>query len=96
METELKFLKKEIENFSNFHQIEILRILKENNVAINENKNGIFINLSNIENPICEKLKNYVSYVKKQENQLNELEDKKNILSNTFFNDNKDSEALYM
>ena len=97
MEVDLKLLKKNIENFSHFHQVEILKILKSNDdIILNENKNGIFINLSSINPSVINNLQNYVIYVKKQENQLNELEQQKNMLTNTYFKENKAADALYM
>tara|TARA_Y100001970_G_C14219695_1_gene851888 strand:+ start:1682 stop:1978 length:297 start_codon:yes stop_codon:yes gene_type:complete len=97
MEVDLKLLKKNIENFSHFHQVEILKILKSNDdIILNENKNGIFINLSSINSSVINNLQNYVTYVKKQENQLNELEQQKDMLANTYFKENKTTDALYM
>lgn len=97
MEVDLKLLKKNIELFSHFHQVEILKILKSNDdIILNENKNGVFINLSSINSSVINNLQNYVIYVKKQENQLNELEQQKNMLTNTFFKENKTPDALYM
>ena len=94
MSIDLKNLRDNIESFSLFHQQEILKLLVAENVTLNENKNGTFINLSSISEDVKNKIQNYVRYVKKQEFQLNELEDQKNLLSNTYFKDNKDN-ALY-
>jgi hypothetical protein len=48
---------KAIELLENFHHIEIGKILKLNNVYLNENSNGIFVNLNKISyktyNEIC-------------------------------------------
>lgn len=97
MEVDLKLLKKNIESFSHFHQVEILKILKKNEeIILNENKNGIFINLSSVNKNVINNLQNYVTYVKKQENQLNELEQQKDMLTNTYFKENKAADALYM
>lgn len=91
MSIDLKILRDNIEKFSQFHQQEILRLLVTENVILNENKNGTFINLSSIDDKIKKKIQDYVRYVKKQEFQLNELEDQKNLLSNTYFKGNKDN-----
>ena len=97
MEVDLKLLKKNIESFSHFHQVEILKIFKKNqDIILNENKNGIFINLSSVNENVINNLQNYVTYVKKQENQLNELEQQKDMLTNTYFKENKAADALYM
>jgi hypothetical protein len=91
MSIDLKILRDNIEKFSQFHQQEILRLLVSENVILNENKNGTFINLSSIDDKIKKKIQDYVRYVKKQEFQLNELEDQKNLLTNTYFKGNKDN-----
>ena len=39
----LKNLKDKIESISIFHQTKILSIFYENNIPINENKNGVFL-----------------------------------------------------
>ena len=93
--TDLNCLKEKIELLSKFHQIEILRILKKDDICtLNENKNGIFINLTNINKETIIELETYLEYVKKQEQQLNDIERQKNVLSNTFFKDNKDNTSL--
>ena len=42
----LEELKQKIEALEKFHQIEILQILSKNLCKLNENKNGIFVNMS--------------------------------------------------
>jgi|TARA_Y100000996_G_scaffold301057_1_gene238681 signal-transduction protein with cAMP-binding, CBS, and nucleotidyltransferase domain len=87
----LQTLKARIENMPVYHQIEILRIFQENDILLNENNNGTFINLTELESGIIEKLEKYISYVNEQESQLNEVEDEKSRIQNTFFKDNKDN-----
>ena len=71
-------LKKCIEDMSKFHQLQILRILKSNkNVVLNENNNGIFINLSEQSEQIIISLKEYANYVKDIQNDLSQIEKKK-------------------
>ena len=81
----LKSLKDKIESVSMFHQIEILRIFKDNNVCITENKNGIFINLTYVDSAILDKVYKYLNYVNKQEDQLNEIEEEKQKIVSSFF-----------
>ena len=93
--TDLNCLKEKIELLSKFHQVEILKILKKDDICtLNENKNGIFINLTNIKKETIIDLDTYLEYVQKQEQQLNDIEKQKNVLSNTFFKDNKDNTSL--
>ena len=100
MTNELHALKEQIEQLNKIHQIEVLRILqKQDKITLNENKNGIFINLTNINEAIIVELNNYLEYVKQQENQLLEIEEEKNKLSNTYFLSNngvKDNNTMYV
>ena len=84
----LMSLKEGIENMPVVHQIEILRILNAKHTQINENKNGVFVNISKLNNELLQKLYDYMTYVIKQENQLNEIEEQKQSLTKEFF-DNK-------
>jgi len=81
----LKSLKEKIESTNSFHQIEILKIFHENGVLINENKNGVFINLTYVDSSIIDKVYKYLSYVNKQEDQLNEIEKEKEKIVTSFF-----------
>jgi len=98
--TELNCLKESIEGLTKFHQIEILKILKKDiSSTLNENNNGIFVNLTSIRPDIIEDMKKYLKYVSTQEDQLNIVEDKKCALSTTYFNDdkdNKDNNSIYV
>ena len=90
--TDLNCLKERIENLNKFHQVEILKLLKtDDTCTLNENKNGIFINLTSLNDKIIYEIEKYLEYVQKQETQLSETETQKSILSNTFFKDNKDN-----
>jgi hypothetical protein len=93
--SELNRLKEKIEGLNKFHQIEILKLLKsDESCTLNENNNGIFVNLTNLSDGLLVELDKYLEYVQKQEKQLNEIEKQKNILSNTFFKDNKDNTSI--
>tara|TARA_B110001450_G_scaffold256524_1_gene287364 strand:+ start:3075 stop:3497 length:423 start_codon:yes stop_codon:yes gene_type:complete len=85
----LKKIKKEIENMPKCHQIEVLRLCKKNNnILVNENNNGTFINLTEVNDIFLQKLEDYVSYVIEQKHELDVIEDKKYNLQNNFFNEN--------
>ena len=85
-------IREQIENMSKFNQIEILRILTKNNSSIiNENKYGIHINLSELDNKTLNNLSVYIKYINNQETYLNNAEQEKEKYKNTFFlKDNKD------
>lgn len=81
----LMSLKEGIEHMPVVHQIEILRILNAKHTQINENKNGIFVNISKLNNNLLQELYNYMTYVINQEKQLNEIEEQKQSLTKEFF-----------
>lgn len=81
----LMSLKEGIENMPVVHQIEILRILHTKHTQINENKNGVFVNISRLNNELLQELYDYMKYVIHQEKQLNEIEEQKQTLTKEFF-----------
>jgi len=88
-------MKNEIEECSKIHQIEILRILSgDSSITLNENNNGIFVNLTDVSDDIIKKIKEYLLYVDKQKMGLIQLENVKNDLKNEFFNDKNESNKL--
>lgn len=79
-------IKTEIENMNKFHQIEVLKILKEDkSVVLNDNSNGVFIKLNDICQDTINKLVSYIDYVKQQEKQLTTQEDIKQEYKSAFF-----------
>jgi len=63
-----------------------LRILKKNPaIKLNENKSGIFVNISFLPSDSIEEIDKYVKYVGDQESELNLLENQKQEFKNTFF-----------
>lgn len=77
MNYDLEQLKNDIERLSKSKHIELLRILKENNISYSENKNGVFFNLSDLSPNVIQKIYDYTNYLKKQEELLSSLEKKK-------------------
>jgi hypothetical protein len=83
-----------IEQMPKFNQIEVLRILTNKNVIVNENKYGIHINLSELNDSILDELDVYIKYVDTQEIDLNNFEQEKEKYKNIFFiKDNKDMDT---
>ena len=65
---ELENLKEIIETYTEKQQEDILNILREDkNTIINENKNGFFINLSDVNSITLSKINKYIEYVNLQE-----------------------------
>jgi Cys-tRNA synthase (O-phospho-L-seryl-tRNA:Cys-tRNA synthase) len=88
---------KKIETMPQFNQIEILKIIsKHKDIILNENKNGIHINLTEISSLVIDKLCDYINYINAQEMNLNIVEAQKEEFKNTYFTkdtkkDNKDN-----
>ena len=78
-------LKSKIENIDKEKHIEIFKILKEHEVPFSENKNGIFVNLSELSDVIIEKIETYIVYIKKQEEEFNIIEKQKEQYIKDFF-----------
>jgi hypothetical protein len=63
-----------------------LKILKKNgNVKLNENKSGVYVNLSFLPKDTISELENYLNYIEDQETSLVTLENQKEDFKNTFF-----------
>lgn len=60
-----------IEAMNKDNQIEILKILYDDgSIILNENKNGVRVNLSNLSENIMTALETHIEYVKKRDSQL--------------------------
>jgi hypothetical protein len=69
--TDKKVIMTRIQNLKNKkHYIHIYTIIKENNVNYSQNINGIFINLSNIEDSILDKIVEYLNYVETRNTEI--------------------------
>lgn len=85
----LESIKTSIELMSKQHHVEVLQIIKKyESVTINENRNGVYINLSYLSNELLQELETFISYIKEQEETLSTLEYQKqeykdNLLENT-------------
>ena len=56
----LEDLKEKIEALSKFQQVEILKILSKNMCKLNENKSGIFVNMTFLETDAIEEIEKYI------------------------------------
>ena len=82
----LTSMKDKIERMSKNNQIEILKILKKyQGIKLNENKSGVFVNLSFLSKEILEEIYMYVNYVNDQETVINTIETQKQEFKNAFF-----------
>ena len=79
-------IKDKIEKMPKNNQIEILRILKQNpTTKLNENKSGIFVNISFLPKETIDEIVKYVKYYGDQELAINQIEQQKQEFKNTFF-----------
>lgn len=66
-EITLETMKSKIENMNKFQHIEILKILKKyKSVKLNENKNGVYINISYLPKKAVQELEFYIKYIDDQ------------------------------
>jgi hypothetical protein len=93
----LESLKSQIETMNKNQHIEILKILKSNPlVKLNENKSGVYINLSFLPMETLSEIQEYVHYIQDQESSLKSMEYQKQEFKNIFFTEkeNKDEMAI--
>lgn len=78
MYTKLEVMKVFIEGLNKLQQVEVLRIIKgSKSVKINENRNGIYINMSFLEESTIEELDKYIQYITDQELMIDAIESQK-------------------
>jgi len=85
----LRRLRDSIEAMDQIHQVNILAILKENNVDHTENVNGVFVNMTLLAPAIINQMIEYLGYVKLQQTQLAQGENLKQKYRNEFYKDTK-------
>ena len=82
---DLKHIKEKIERLDKAYQIEIGKILKDHKAAMNENKNGIFINLTDLDEMTIVKITDFLIYVDKQTSVIDTVENIKQEYKDNFF-----------
>jgi hypothetical protein len=86
----LETIKSSIEKMNKHHQIEILRILSKQLCKLNENKSGVYVNLTYITDEVIEELQKYIEYTKEQEETLVTTEYQKEEFKASLFNNDKE------
>jgi len=95
MTMELEDIKRKIESLDKTHQIEVLRIIKKYpTVTLNENKSGIYINLTFLPEEVIAELTEFIQYIADQEQILDPVETQKQDFKNIFFLDKEDKDSL--
>jgi hypothetical protein len=85
----LESIKHKVEKMTKSNQLEILKILNNHkNIKLNENKSGVYVNLSFLTANIVKEIETYIEYVNAQEDSLKSIEIQKDQFKSTFFMDN--------
>lgn len=87
----LKLLRDQIEKLDPIHQIHIFKILKKNKIEYTENSNGIFINMTLLNDGTLNHIQKFIKYVNLQQKQLESVEDIKAQYQEEFYKDNKEN-----
>jgi hypothetical protein len=88
----LEQLKNKIESLNKYHQLEVLKILSKTLCKINENKSGVYVNLSFLEKSVIDELFKYLEYIKEQEETLKTMEYQKEEFKNSYFIEKEDKD----
>ena len=76
---DLKQLRAKLESMTKINQVEALRIFhKHNKEIINENKYGIHINVTDVEDNVLKEVEEFIDHISKQEKSLIEMEELQN------------------
>jgi hypothetical protein len=86
-------------NLTKVEYLEIFNIIKSDNCQYSENKNGIFINLSNVSEKTIDKIFDFINFFKQKNEDLVKHEEivnntKKNIIEINKNNDNVSNECI--
>ena len=80
----LESMKNNIEKMGKIQHLEILKILKKYPaVKLNENRNGVYINVSYLPDEVIEELQKFLDYMKEQESNLELIESQKEEYKST-------------
>lgn len=90
----LENMKRFIENMNKYHQVEILKILSKNLCKINENKSGVYVNLSFLPKETIIEIEKYIEYSKEQEESFKTIEYQKEEFKNAYFNEKDNKEEM--
>jgi hypothetical protein len=86
-------MKEKIDKMDKQQHIEVLKIIQKycshDTLKKNENKNGIYINMTCLSKECLDEIQTFVDYVGVQETTLNDIEKEKKELIKTYYPDNK-------
>lgn len=81
----MKKIVESVQSMDKFDQMEILKILVKNTCKINENKSGVFVNLTLLPENVLDEIREYIRYIKFKQDSIEPFETKKTEYKNTFF-----------
>jgi hypothetical protein len=85
--SDLRQMKEQIEKMDKINQIDILKILRDSNkVILNENKSGVYVNLTYCPQNTIDEIVKYLDYATEQEKLLKTTEQEKDNVKIEFFN----------
>jgi len=94
MDLSLEEIRQKVESLGKNHQLEVLRILKNSpGIKINENKSGVFVNLSFLPEETIGNIRRYMQYIQEQENTLQMIESQKIAFITEFFGEEASERA---
>ena len=74
-----------LESMTKINQVEALRIFhKHNKEMINENKYGIHINVTDVEDSVLKEIEDFIQHVSTQEKELIEMEELQNNIQGKY------------
>ena len=82
----IKILRDSIQYLEKIHQLQILEICNNHHVQYTENSNGIFINMTLLNDSILAAISEYMNYIGLQQKQLDNIEAAKNKYKEEFYN----------
>ena len=85
IQTQINFIKTEIEKCSTIEYQEIYNIIKKSDSNYSKNINGVFIDLQKLDKGVIEQIYNYITFCSKLNKNITEYESIKNeIIQNNF------------
>jgi len=86
----LTALRDNIENLEKHQHLHIVKIIQKNNIDFTENRNGIFLNMKDLNQETIKEILQYLRYIAIQQKQLDTDENIKKTYANDYFNNNKE------
>ena len=89
-------IKNQIEKLDSIYQKEILKIIIKNEIKYSENRNGIFLNMENLNELTLNEITQKLEYIKEQEKTLKDVESVKDALNKDYFKNSNKEKSTYL